>query len=163
IASGNLPSPFPFAGSMYVAARVSGVGVAWREKHGEFTYRPPEIWTSPEMLQRCSSLPVVINHPDAGTLNGDELGLRAVGVTVFSFIRDSEPWAICRLIDENAAAAIAAMPFDTSPSVTFAPDSNVTLDIGDGDRLLVEGIPTTVDHLALLPNGCGVWGKGRGN
>jgi 8-oxo-dGTP pyrophosphatase MutT (NUDIX family) len=163
IASGELPSPFPFAGNVFVAVRASGVGVAWRERHQEYTYRPPELWTSPEMLQRLTGLPLLLNHPQSGVVDGNELAMRAVGTTIFSFVRDGEPWVIGRLVDADAAAALMAMPFDTSPSVTFAPGSNIALEIGDGDTLLIESIPQTVDHLALLPNGRGVWGEGRGS
>jgi 8-oxo-dGTP pyrophosphatase MutT (NUDIX family) len=163
IASAQLPSPFPFGGSVYVAVRVSGCGVAWREKFQEYTYRDPSVWTSPEMLERCRGLPVVINHPEGAVLTGDELAMRGVGTTIYSFVRNGEPWAVARLIDEDAGAAISRLPFDTSPSATFQGDNNIRLELPGGERLLIEGVPQTLDHLALLPQGRGVWGEARGN
>jgi hypothetical protein len=68
-----------------------------------------------------------------------------------------------RFADENALALIAQGVFDVSPGVAVGEDS-CYLDI-DGDRLLVEGEPTLIDHIALvsmLQGNAGVWQRDRG-
>jgi hypothetical protein len=68
IAGGFLPSPQEFGNSWYWAIRISGCGCAWRESLQEFCWREPEIWLSSEMCARAIGLPVLIDHPEAGTL-----------------------------------------------------------------------------------------------
>jgi hypothetical protein len=164
IAAGSVPSPYPFAGSMFVAARASGVGCAWRAKHQEYVWREPDIWTSPEMLERLRGVPLLINHPESGVLDGTENALRNVGCTVFSFVRDGEPWIVGRIVDQHVADAIkGGMTFDTSPSAVFGADDNIRLELDGGDVLVVEASPVSIDHLAMLPlpDHKGVWGAGR--
>ena len=79
IADGTLPSPQQFGASWYWAIRISGVGAAWREVEDEFCWREPDVWLTPEMCARAASLPVLVDHPEKGTLNSPEFAARCVG------------------------------------------------------------------------------------
>jgi hypothetical protein len=158
MASGVLTSPVFWEGSSFFALRFTGTGCAYRNAANEFCYRPPEIWLSPAMCDRVRGVPVVIGHPQAGVLNGTEFIRRCVGNIIFAWPRDGELWCVARILDENAAAILEKGEFDTSPAVVFSPDANATI-LVDGERLLVEGEPRLIDHLAICP--AGVWGVGR--
>jgi hypothetical protein len=153
IADGTLPSPAEFMNSYYWLLRISGTGVAWRESIGEFCFRAPDIWLSEEMQRRCLGLPVVMEHPDAGILNSAEFGARAVGMIVYSFVRDTDLMGVARILDKQAIE-ILKEGADTSPAVQFTPDSGARIEI-DGKPLLVEGVPMLLDHLAICSRG--VW------
>jgi hypothetical protein len=159
IASGVLASPVFWEGSSFFALRFSGTGCAYRNAASEYCFRPPEIWLAPEFCRRVVGCPVVIGHPAAGVLNGAEFIRRCVGSVIYAWPRDDELWCVARILDENAAAVLEKGEFDTSPSVVFSPDTNATIFV-DGERLLVEGEPRLIDHLAICP--AGVWGVGRG-
>ena len=147
IADGTLPSPQQFGASWYWAIRISGIGAAWRESENEFCWREPEIWLTPEMCSRAASLPVLIDHPEKGTLNSPEFAARCVGLTVFGFVKGDELWAIARMLDAGANEILAAGAYeDTCPAVTFAPGTGARIDI-DGKSLLIEPEPISIDHL----------------
>jgi colicin import membrane protein len=155
IADGTLPSPQQFGASWYWAIRISGVGAAWRESENEFVWREPNIWLTPEMCDRAGSLPVLVDHPEKGTLNSPEFAARCVGLTVFGFVKGDELWAIARVLDSGANEILAAGAYeDTSPAVTFAPGTGARIDIGGGS-LLIEPEPLSIDHIALCAKG--VW------
>lgn len=155
IADGTLPSPQQFGASWYWAIRISGTGAAWREGVGEFCWREPAVWLTPEMCIRATSLPVLVDHPEAGTLNSPEFAMRCVGVTVFGFIKGDELWGVARILDNGANEILAAGAYaDTSPAVTFAPGSGARIEI-DGKPCLVEPEPMIIDHVALTAKG--VW------
>ena len=165
IAAGSMPSPSYHCGNAFFALRLSGVGVAFRPSRNEFVYRPPEIWLSDEMLDRVRGLPVIVQHPPDQQLNGDELAKRVIGTIIYSYIEGDSLMGVARVIDSDAADMIARHGADTSPAVVFANGGdNITLDVGDGDVMLVEAEPSLVDHIAVLPGpeGRGVWGQGRG-
>jgi colicin import membrane protein len=122
IADETLPSPQQFGNSTYWAIRITGA--AWRASEGEFVWREPKIWLTPEMCDRAGSLPVLIDHPESGVLNSPEFAARCVGVTVFGYIRGDELWAIARILDSGANEILASGAYeDTSPAVSFPPDS----------------------------------------
>ena len=74
------------------------------------------------MLDRVRGLPVIVEHPRGGTLDGDELAQRIIGTIVFSYVQGDEWWGVARVIDQDAARALAALDLmDTSPSVIFRP------------------------------------------
>jgi hypothetical protein len=165
IAEGTMPSPSFHCGNAFFSLRLSGVGVAFRPSRNEFVYRPPEIWLSDEMLDRVRGLPVIVQHPPDQQLNGDELAKRVIGTIIHSYIEGDNLMGIARVIDSDAADMIARHGADTSPAVVFQNGGdNITLDVGDGDVMLVEAEPSLVDHIAVLPGpeGRGVWGEGRG-
>jgi hypothetical protein len=153
LADGELSSPAEFMNSYYWVLRISGTGVAWRESVGEYCLREPEMWLSEEMQRRCLGLPVVMEHPEGGTLNSAEFSARAVGVIVYSFVRDSDLMGVARILDKQAIE-ILKDGADTSPAVQFAPDSGARIEI-DGKPLLIEGDPLLFDHLAVCS--LGVW------
>jgi colicin import membrane protein len=155
IADGTLPSPQQFGASWHWAIRISGVGCAWRESMNEFCFREPGIWLSPEMCARAASLPVLVDHPESGTLNSAEFAARCVGVTVLGYVRGDELWAIARILDKGANEILLTGAYqDTSPAVTFAPGTGARIDIG-GKALLIEPAPLLLDHIALVARG--VW------
>ena len=153
IADGTLPSPQQFGASWYWAIRISGTGAAWRASEGEFVWREPKVWLTPEMCSRAGSLPALIDHPEKGTLNSQEFAARCVGLTVFGFVKGDELWAIARILDSGANEILQAGA-DTSPAVTFAPGTGARIDIGGGS-LLIEPEPLSIDHVALCAKG--VW------
>ncbi len=153
IARGALPSPQEFCSSFYWMLRISGTGVAWRASIGEFCLRDPALWLSEEMQRRCLGLPVVMEHPDAGILNSQEFAARAVGMIVYSFVRESDLMGVARILDA-AAIEILKEGADTSPAVQFAPDTGARIMIDD-TPLLVEGDPMLIDHLGIVVKG--VW------
>jgi hypothetical protein len=153
IADGTLPSPQKFGNSTYWAIRISGTGAAWRASEGEFVWREPKIWLTPEMQRRCLGLPVVIEHPEGGVLNSSEFAARAVGMIVYSFVRDSDLMGVARILDQPAIELLKEGA-DTSPAVQFAPNIGTRITI-DGKPLLIEGVPMLFDHLAITP--LGVW------
>ena len=155
IADGTLPSPQQFGASWYWAIRISGVGCAWRESVNEFCWREPAVWLSETMCARATGLPVLVDHPESGTLNSPEFAARCVGVTTYAYVRGDELWAIARILDSGANAILAAGAYqDTSPAVTFAPGTGARIEI-DGKPLLLEPEPMLLDHVALRPKG--VW------
>jgi hypothetical protein len=156
VATGEMPSPTEYYGSVVFAVRISGTGVAYRgEPHNEFCHRDKKLWLSTDMQRRVIGLPVLAGHPDKGVLDTKEFAARVIGIVVFSFVRGSELWGVMRVVDRDAAAALADGDYDSSPAVQFSPGANYAVDAGDGDRLLVEGDPAAIDHVAVVPRG--VW------
>jgi hypothetical protein len=94
-----------------------------------------------------------MEHPDAGILNSAEFGARAVGMIVYSFVRDADLMGVARILDKQAIE-ILKQGADTSPAVQFAPGSSARIEI-DGKPLLIEGVPMLFDHLAVCS--LGVW------
>jgi hypothetical protein len=161
IAAGTLPSPTEYQNSKFYRVRVSGTGVAWRPSIREFVYRPPRVWLAPEMCQRVAGLAVVAEHPDKKILDGNSFYASIVGICVLGFVEGDELMGVVRVIDERASAILDGGAFDTSPSVSFAPDQNTMLQL-DGDTLLIEENPKLLDHLALVDTSTGnrgVWTK----
>ena len=161
IAAGTLPSPTEFLGSTFFAVRFSGTGVAWRESIGEFCYRDPGLWLSPAMCGRIVGCPLIAEHPDKGALDGPEFAARVAGVLTYGFTRADALWSIARVIDADVATAMNSGAFDTSPAVLFFPADNELIELSGGEKLLVEGEPALIDHLALIFTGDGnqgVWG-----
>jgi hypothetical protein len=91
------------------------------------------MWLSGEMQRRCLGLPVVMEHPAAGILNSAEFAQRAVGMIVYSFVRDLDLMGVARILDK-AAIEILKEGADTSPAVQFAPNS--------GTHITIDGKPT---------------------
>ena len=166
VAEGTLPSPTPWMNATYVALRLSGTGVAWRASVGEFTYRDPAIWSSAVMLRRFLGLPIVVSHPDTGTLTSRSYGNTVVGSVIWTFVDQAEdaPWGIGRILDKGAAQGIVEGVFCTSPGVVIDPAQCAVTEV-DGKRLLVEGEPTLLDHIALIDmseGNKGVWQRDDG-
>jgi hypothetical protein len=161
VSEGRLPSPTTFCNSAYYRIRFTGCGCAWRPALQEFVYRPESIWLTDEMAVRIVGVPVVSEHPDEGSLNGKEFFDRVVGVVVLGFVESGQLMAVVRVIDRRAREILDACDFDTSPCVIFDPEANIEMAIGD-DKLLIEGNPVLLDHLALVSTdqgNRGVWNR----
>jgi colicin import membrane protein len=131
IAAGTLPSPQQFGNSWYWNIRVSGTGAAWRESMNEYVWREPENWLSETMCERATGLPILVDHPEGGTLNSAEFAARCVGITVLAYVKDEELWAVARILDNGANELLASGAYrDTSPAVVFAPSTGVRLEVG---------------------------------
>ena len=154
LARGFLPSPTTYMDSEFFTIRISGTGCRYRSQHAEYVWRDPDLWLSPEMLTRCVGLPVIIGHPAEGVLDSKEFLQRVIGIAVHTFVLDDELWGVMRVLDRDAAAELTDGEYDSSPAVVLSSDENVVLDV-DGEKLLVEGRPSLIDHVAICRRG--VW------
>jgi hypothetical protein len=156
-------SPSRCGNASLFALRISGSGIAERKRLNETAYRPPEIWTGEEMLQRAAGLPVIALHPKKGELDAEEYERRVIGAVVLPYAKDGELWGIARIFPDDAVEAMASGEFSTSPGATFKA-GDATLVAGADGVLLIEGNPSLLDHVAVVPNngnvGGGVWDKG---
>ena len=176
IADGRLISPQRYENMYLFAIRITGTDVAFRPKGQEFVVRPGEFYTSsapfdlpgghsmPEFLARCNGLPVIFKHPPSALLNSDEFTSRVVGTVFLPYVAGDEVWAIVKIYVDDVARMMAKGDLSTSPGVNFADFSvnrKMTLHMRDGskEKVLVEGDPSLLDHIALCE--LGVWDKGE--
>jgi len=140
--------------------RISGTGFSYRPKLNEWVYRRDTIYLTPEFLQRCNGIPIIMEHPSTQILTSDEFAQRIVGTMSLPYIKEDEVWGIARIYDKDAMQLMMDEQLSTSPSVVFRDTKvNYTIEMEDGDHLLVEGKPSFVDHLAICQKG--VWDKGE--
>ena len=156
VATGVLPSPTVWLNAQYIACRISGTGCAWRERVGEFVIRDKQEWCSAVFLRRCLGLPLVWQHPSTGTLTSKYFGENICGYCLYSYVHPEldEPWGVFRVLDANAATILASGDCDTSPGVVVDNEVCSTTEL-DGKKLLCEGLPKLLDHLAICSKG--VW------
>jgi hypothetical protein len=158
VRDGLLPSPWPLGGMTLFALRVTGTGLSYRSGHDEFVWRDASIYLNDEFLARCNGLPIIWEHPEKSNLNSEEFGDRAIGTVMLPYLKGDEVWAICRLYDAEAIGLMTDGQLSTSPAVVFLPgDGNQKIEL-NGETFLIEGDPSTLDHLAVC--GAGVWDKG---
>lgn len=165
IRDGALPSPQRFMNLWLFAMRITGTGAAYRDKDNEYSWRDPKEWTAPEFLDRCNGLPVIFDHPTAGLLDseGDEYANRVVGAIMLPYAKGEEAWGIARIQDDATAELLQNVQLSTSPGVSanWGTDADRTnllrIKLDDGSKLLVEGKPSFVCHLAICKRG--VWDK----
>lgn len=159
IRDGELVSPQYIENVCLVDMRISGTGFSYRPKLNEWVYRRDTIYLTPEFLQRCAGIPIIMEHPASQILNSDEFAERIVGTMALPYIKLDEVWGIGRVYDKTAIDMMVKAQLSTSPSVVFRDTKvNYTIEMEDGDHLLVEGKPSFVDHLAICEKG--VWDKG---
>jgi 8-oxo-dGTP pyrophosphatase MutT (NUDIX family) len=159
IRDGELVSPQYIENVCLVDMRISGTGFSYRPKLDEWVYRRDTIYLTHEFLQRCSGIPIIMEHPSTQILNSDEFAQRIVGTMALPYIKEDEVWGIGRLYDSTAIKMVVEGELSTSPSVVFRdPKVNYTIEMEDDSHLLVEGKPSFVDHLAICQKG--VWDKG---
>lgn len=159
IRSGELPSPQPFENILLYDMRITGTGTSFRPKNNEHVYRPPENFLTEDFVARCNGLPVIFEHPPGSALDTEEYRERAVGTIILPYIKGDEVRGVARIYDMDAARLMETTHTSTSPNVIFRPhDGNMTVDLDDGSHLLIEGIPSYLDHLAICTEG--VWDKG---
>jgi hypothetical protein len=166
IQSGELASPTRFQNMSLVKMRVTGTGAAYRMGIDEFVWRDPSLYLKQEFLDRCY-VPVIWEHPERSILNSEEYANRVIGNVMLPFIQDDEVWCVARIYDDDAVEAIDNGTLSTSPAVVFGPSSgNKKMTLEDGSKLLIEGEPTLIDHLAICGTRedgtpiAGVWDKG---
>ena len=157
IAGGGLESPQQCGGMWLFALRMTGTGLSFRPKHGEYVFRKPEHYLNEEFMDRCAGLPVIWEHPENDMLEGVEYGDRAVGAVMFAYQNESDIWCIARIQDAGAAMEMKKGKLTTSPCLTLENKRNIE-DERLNHPLLIEGEPLFLDHLAIVPTG--VWDKG---
>ncbi len=161
IAAGSLVSPQTYANMTLFAIRITGTGVAFRSSIGEFVYRDPSLYLNDAFLARCNGLSVILEHPQNAVLNSEEFVNRIIGSVMFAYIKGDEVWGIAKIYDDEAIELMRTKRASTSPAVVFQdPSVNNTMTLEDGSPLLIEGRPSLLDHIAVLPEGAGVWDKG---
>ena len=162
IAANRLTSPQRYENMWLVAIRITGTGYAYRPKLKEFVFRDPKIWLNDEALARCNGLTVIYKHPKGQLLDSDEFAERVVGSIFLPYIggeKGDEVWGIAKVYDEEAGRELEDGQLSTSPAVYFHDLSvNQKLTLENGAKLLVEGDPSLLDHVALCSRG--VWDKG---
>jgi hypothetical protein len=159
IRDGELTSPQSLENVSFVDMRISGTGFSYRPKLNEWVYRRDTIYLTPEFLQRCNGIPIIMEHPDTQILDSDEFGKRIVGTMFLPYIKGEDVWGVARVYDKSTIEMITEEQLSTSPSVVFRdPKVNYNIELEDGSNLLVEGKPSFVDHLAICEKG--VWDKG---
>ena len=156
IRDGKLPSPTKYGDFYLFDVRVTGTGAAFRESLDEWAFRDAKEWTSPEMVARCAGLPVIFEHPERSGLNSQEFQDRAIGTIVLPYVKGDEVWGIAKIFDADAALAMQTTHTSTSPGVT-PPKGSVATELKDGSKVLAEGLPLVLDHLAICS--AGVWDK----
>jgi 8-oxo-dGTP pyrophosphatase MutT (NUDIX family) len=157
--TGEYPSPTFFRNMWLFDIRITGTGTSYRSKDKEYVYRPPENYLNDEFLARCNGLPVILEHPEKSTLDSKEFDKRVVGTVLLPYIKGDEVWAIARIYDEATATLMSQEQLSTSPSVVFRNPSleNTTATLDGGQKLLIEGTPILLDHIAICE--VGVWDK----
>lgn len=159
IVSGDLVSPQRYGNMLLVALRITGTGISYRPAYKEFVWREPSVWLSEDAVARCAGLPVVLEHPPRKMLNTAEFKKRSVGSIMLPYVQGDELWGIARIQDDPMAQMLELTQLSTSPGVVFRPrDGNVYHIAEDGRKLLIEGEPSLLDHLAICE--LGVWDKG---
>lgn len=159
MSEGRLTSPQLYENIALFAVRLTGTGVAFRRALKEYVFRNPANYLTPDFLARCNGLPVIIDHPEAEKLDSDEFAQRIVGSVFLPYIDGEAVWAIIKVYDEAATKVMCDERLSTSPAVVFRdPSVNKTKKLDDGSVLLIEGVPSLLDHLAICEQG--VWDKG---
>ncbi len=153
---GLLPSPQQYANTVLFKIRITGTGVAYRSANQEFTWRSPSDYLTPDFVKRCNGLPVILDHPKKGLLNGEEIRKRIIGTVLLPFIDGDSVMGIAKIYDLEAADLMASDQLSTSPS--FATARDATLVLSDGEECNIEGAPVVIDHVAVCA--VGVWDKG---
>lgn len=159
IAAGELVSPQDVENMSLFAMRMSGTGASYRKGLDEYVWRDPEIYLSQDMIDRCAGLPLLLEHPQASTLNSEEFANRIIGTVMFAYVKGDDLWCIARVYDDAARTMMKTEQLSTSPAVVFRdPSVNSKVKMEDGTTLLIEGKPSLLDHLCVTPKG--VWDKG---
>lgn len=158
IADGRLTSPQRYENVTLFALRITGTGLAYRRALEEHVWRDPSIYLNDEFLARCNGLPVIFEHPKKALLDSKEFADRVVGTIVLPYIVGDEVWGIAKIYDDAAASLMEERQLSTSPAVTWRDLSvNTVVRTEDGSKLLLEGKPSLLDHVAICEQG--VWDK----
>lgn len=158
MASGDLVSPQHYDNVLLVALRITGTGAAYRQGLDEYVWRDASIYLNDEFLERCQGLTVIWDHPKKRMMNSKEFNRRVVGSVMLPFIRETEKevWGIAKIYDEEAIAELSTGQWSTSPGVRLK--NGISRQLEDGSKILIEGEPKLLDHIAVCS--LGVWDKG---
>lgn len=158
IAEKRAPSPLRYQNSWLYAIRITGTGVSYRAGLKEYVWRSPEVFLADEFVDRCNGLPVILIHPEKTLLNEEEYANRNVGSILYPYRQGQDVWGIARIFDEQIVEEMRSGDLSTSPGVRFTDaDELASVELGD-DVVTVEGTPSLLDHIAIVP--AGVWDKG---
>jgi 8-oxo-dGTP pyrophosphatase MutT (NUDIX family) len=156
---GLFTSPQKFMNVWLFDIRIAGTDMAYRVDLKEHVYRDPKDYLTQEFIARCNGLPVIWEHPETATMQGDDFTNKVVGTIFLPYVKGSEVWGIAKIYDPGAAQLMATEQLSTSPAVVFKGSANnPRQDRADGTVLSVEGRPNLLDHLAICEQG--VWDKG---
>lgn len=158
IRDGDLPSPQTYDNVHLFAIRITGTGHAYRSAIDEHVWRDKSLYLNDDFLERCQGLAVIWVHPESSVLNSKEFADRVIGSVMLPYIKDDEIWGVAKIYDDEAAEVMATRPISTSPGVKLDPASRSMLTNDDGEKLLVEGKLSLLDHIAVVT--AGVWDKG---
>jgi hypothetical protein len=159
IRDGLLPSPQEYENLWLFALRITGTGASYRPELEEHVWRDPALYLNDDFLARCNGLFVIWQHPPGDQLDQTEFENRVIGSIMLPYIIEDEVWGIARIMDQDAAAMMRDKDLSTSPAVIFRdPDVNQSRRLEGGKTLLIEGIPSLLDHLAICD--LGVWDRG---
>lgn len=172
--AGELVSPQRYGNVLLVALRITGTGASYRTAIDEFVWRDASLWLTPDAVQRCNGLPVILEHPETEVedkdgkkvkvfplLTTEEFRERIVGTIFLPYVDEvlNELWGIAKIWDDGVAILIEKKQVSTSPGVGFSPqDEGNKYRMEDGKNLLVEGKPAIIDHLCICE--LGVWDRG---
>jgi 8-oxo-dGTP pyrophosphatase MutT (NUDIX family) len=157
---GELTSPQFYHNVKLFDIRVTGTGFAYRSKPEEICYREPKFYLSDEFLERCNGLPVIYEHPEKSLLNSKEFKDRIVGTILLPYIKGDEVWAIAKIYENSALNWMLdeTLPnISTSPGISIDSNQNKVIIDPQGRKILFEGPPVVIDHLAICE--VGVWDK----
>lgn len=158
MARGDLVSPQRYENLWLFAIRITSTGMAYRKSLNEYVWRDAEHYMTEDFLARCNGLAVIWEHPKTSTLNSQEFADRIVGSIMLPYFQGQEVWGIAKIYDDEAAKELREGQLSTSPAVVFRdPKVNSKHKLEDGSTLLIEGIPSLLDHIAFCSQG--VWDK----
>jgi hypothetical protein len=152
----KLPSPTKYGDFYLFDLRVTGTGHAYRDSLDEWAIRDPKLWLHDDFVKRVNGLPVIFEHPERSGLNSDEFKERAIGTVILPYVKGDEVWGIAKIFDADAAELMQTTHVSTSPGVT-PPQGSEATELKDGTKVLAEGLPLILDHLAVCE--AGVWDK----
>ena len=158
----ELASPQPYENMWLFDLRITGTGASYRKGRKEFVWRDPSIYLNDHFVQRCNGLNVILEHPvNKPAMDVEEFRERNIGTIFLPYIRqeEEEVWGIAKIYDQSAAEIMLEDEVSTSPAVVFR---DVTVNeyetLDNGAKMLIEGKPSLLDHLAVCE--LGVWDKG---
>jgi 8-oxo-dGTP pyrophosphatase MutT (NUDIX family) len=156
---GELTGPQQYENIWLFPMRITGTGMAFRHKWDEHVWRDPALYLNDHFLARCAGLPVILEHPKEAVLDTEEFRDRNVGSIMLPYIKGDEVWGIAKIYDADAASILLSEQLSTSPAVVWRdPDVNSEQEMENGQKFLIEGKPSLLDHLAICKQG--VWDKG---
>jgi 8-oxo-dGTP pyrophosphatase MutT (NUDIX family) len=159
IASGQYSSPQVYENIWLFAIRITGTGISYRPELKEYVWREPGIYLNSNFLERCNGLSVIWKHPPGESLDTEQYRERIIGAIMLAYIKGDEVWGIAKIADQDAAQLMLDLDLSTSPAVLFRDAGvNEVRKIEGGKRLLIEGDPSLLDHVAICQ--LGVWDKG---